>query len=71
MYVHGAVDAIVVLLHGDPVLEGTHVVAQMEQPSRPHAGEYHTFMTSIGWLSHDPESRTDSANFTPVGTKKV
>ena len=47
MDVHGAVDATVVFLEGDPVLQGPHVVAQMEQPGGPHAGEDHAFVAEV------------------------
>ena len=47
MDVYGAVYATVVFLECDPVLQGTHVVTQMEQPGGPHAGEDHTFVAEV------------------------
>ena len=39
MHVHGAIDAVIVLLQVHPVLQGAHVIAQVQQPGGPHPGE--------------------------------
>ena len=69
MDVHGAVDAVVVVLKGDPVLQGSHVVAKVKQPGGPHAREYNAFV-GTRCLSHFTELRVELAEITPGGTSK-